>query len=179
MENIQDILKSSIRDIPDFPKKGIVFKDITTLLNNKEAYFTLIEHLANRYKNKDIDYIVGLDARGFIFGSSLATMLKVGFVPVRKKGKLPFDTYSKSYELEYGQDEVQIHKDAFRDTKNPKILLIDDLLATGGTSLASISLIQQAGGQIVESCFILNLAFLNAKEKLEKIAPVYTLLDID
>jgi len=179
MSNIQDILRKSIRDIPDFPKKGVVFKDITTLLNDHTAFSALMQHLFLRYKDKDIDYVAGIDARGFIFGSSLATMLDVGFVPIRKKNKLPYDTFSKSYDLEYGSDEVFIHKDAFRDTINPKVLLIDDLLATGGTANASLDLIGQANGEVVESCFILNLAFLKGKDKIEKIAPVYALLDID
>ena len=115
------IINDAIRDIPDFPKPGIIFKDITTLLNDKEAYGVLMNHLASRYKSYDLDFVAGIDARGFIFGAALAQMLGCGFVPIRKKGKLPYTTISEKYSLEYGFDEVEIHIDAFRDIKNAKV----------------------------------------------------------
>ena len=154
-----------------------MFKDITTLLNNKEAYQVLMNHLEERYKEMDLDYIVGLDARGFIFGAALADRLKIGFVPVRKKGKLPSATICEKYELEYGFDEVEIHLDAF-PKDNARVLIIDDLIATGGTATAASKLVIDAKATLVEICFILNLKFLKGDEKLEKFAPVYSILDI-
>ncbi len=171
------IIIDSIRDIPDFPKPGIVFKDITTLLNNPKAFKILMNHLEERYKEFELDYIVGLDARGFLFGSILADRLGIGFVPIRKKGKLPFETISAKYELEYGFDEVEIHKDAFLN-QNAKVLIIDDLCATGGTASASADLVQKTGANLVEVCFIMNLSFLNGSKKVEEFAPVYSVLDI-
>ena len=172
-----EILLESIRDIPDFPKPGIMFKDITTLLNNKEAYQLLMNHLEDRYKDFNLDYIVGLDARGFIFGAALADRLKIGFVPVRKKGKLPGATICEKYELEYGFDEVEIHLDAF-PKNNARVLIIDDLIATGGTAKAACKLVTDAKVNLVEICFIMNLKFLKGDEKLEEFAPVYSVLDI-
>ncbi len=168
----------SIRDIKDFPKEGIIFKDITTLLNNKEAFEILMSHLEDRYKQYNLDYIVGLDARGFIFGAALATRLKIGFVPVRKKGKLPGATISEKYALEYGFDEVEIHLDAFNNSKDAKVLIIDDLIATGGTATAAAKLIKDTKADLVEICFILNLTFLDGVKKLKDFAPVYSVLDI-
>lgn len=173
----KQIILNSIRDIPNFPKNGIMFKDITTLLNNHQAFKLLMDHLEQRYKTMNLNYIVGLDARGFIFGSILADRLNIGFVPIRKKNKLPSDTISKKYELEYGFDEVEIHKDAFLNT-NAKVLIIDDLCATGGTASASASLVQKVGATLVEVCFIMNLKFLKGDKKVEDFAPVYSVLDI-
>jgi len=170
----KQIILNSIRDIPNFPKKGIIFKDITTLLNNPKAFQTLINHLENRYKEYDLDYIAGIDARGFIFGSILADRLGVGFVPVRKKGKLPYTTVSEKYSLEYGFDEVEIHIDAFGDKKGAKVLLIDDLIATGGTAKAGVNLINKVDANCVECCFIAELTFLNGKETIN--TPIYTVL---
>jgi adenine phosphoribosyltransferase len=172
----------SIRDIPDFPKPGIVFKDITTLLNNKEAYHLLMDHLQDRYRGYGLDYVAGIDARGFIFGAALADRLGVGFVPVRKKGKLPYTTISEKYTLEYGVDEVEIHIDAFGENGQcngtpAKVLLIDDLIATGGTAKAAANLINKAGAHCVEACFILELTFLHDRESID--APVYSLLQVD
>jgi len=171
----RDIILNSIRDIPDFPKKGIIFKDITTLLNSPKALNTLMNHLESRYQNYNLDYIAGIDARGFIFGSILADRLGVGFVPVRKKGKLPYTTVAEKYSLEYGFDEVEIHIDAFRDKKGARVLLIDDLIATGGTAKAAANLINQVDAHCVECCFIAELLFLNGKDGIE--ADVYSVLE--
>jgi len=175
------IILDSIRDIPDFPKAGIIFKDITTLLSNPKALNTLMTHLENRYKPYNLDYIAGIDARGFIFGSILADRLGVGFVTVRKKGKLPYTTVAEKYSLEYGFDEVEIHIDAFasenNDGKDAKVLLIDDLIATGGTAKAAASLINKVGAECVEACFIMELDFLKGRDGID--APVYSVLHID
>lgn len=176
-EQDRKLIENSIRDIQDFPKEGIVFKDITTLLNNKEAFKTLMNHLEERYKSYDLDYVCGIDSRGFIFGAALADRLGIGFVPVRKKGKLPSTTVCEKYELEYGYDEVEIHLDAF-PKKNPRVLLIDDLIATGGTATASSTLIKKINADLVEACFILNLTFLDGVKKVEEHTPVYSVLDI-
>jgi len=172
----KQILESSIRDIPDFPKEGIIFKDITTLLNNPTALKTLMNHLEERYKNYNLDYIAGIDARGFIFGSILADRLNIGFVPVRKKGKLPYTTVAEKYALEYGVDEVEVHIDAF-PKENARVLLIDDLIATGGTAKAAASLIKKVGAECVEACFILELDFLKGRDGID--ADVYSVLHID
>jgi len=174
----REFLLNSIRDIPNFPKEGIVFKDITTLLNNKKAFNLLMQHLEDRYKEYDLDYIAGIDSRGFIFGAALATKLGIGFVPLRKKGKLPGATVSEKYALEYGFDEIEIHLDAFNNENNSKVLLIDDLIATGGTAQAAAKLIKDIKGDLVEICFLINLTFLNGVKKVEKLAPVYSVLDI-
>lgn len=174
----KQIILDSIRDIPDFPKPGIIFKDISTLLSNAKALDTLMTHLEERYKSYDLDFIAGIDARGFIFGSILADRLGIGFVPVRKKGKLPYTTVAEKYTLEYGFDEVEIHIDAFnyeREVKEPaKVLLIDDLIATGGTAKAAANLIDKVGAQCVEVCFIMELAFLKGREGFN--TPVYSVL---
>lgn len=173
------IIEDSIRDIKDFPKPGIVFKDITTLLNDKDAYSVLMKHLHDRYKDYNLDYIAGIDARGFIFGAALAQMIGLGFVPIRKKGKLPYTTISEKYSLEYGVDEVEVHIDAFRGVDNARVLMIDDLIATGGTANAAATLIKQAGGNCVEACFIIGLSFLDGIENLKEKTDVYTLIEVD
>lgn len=179
----EKILLDSIRDIQDFPKPGIVFKDITTLLSNPKSLNTLMTHLENRYKSYDLDYIAGIDARGFIFGSILADRLGLGFVTIRKKGKLPYTTVAEKYSLEYGFDEVEVHIDAFGkngcSTKDipAKVLLIDDLIATGGTAVAAASLIGKVGAKCIEACFVMELSFFNGKEKMN--VPVYSVLEID
>jgi adenine phosphoribosyltransferase len=173
------IIEGSIRDIKDFPKPGIVFKDITTLLNNAEAYSLLMKHLKARYESYDLDFIAGIDARGFIFGAALAQMLGVGFVPIRKKGKLPGTTVSQKYSLEYGFDEIEVHIDAFRDKKDAKVLLIDDLIATGGTAVAAAKLIQECDAKCVEACFIVGLEFLDGEKNLSEITPVYKILGVN
>jgi adenine phosphoribosyltransferase len=178
----KEIILDSIRDIPDFPKPGIIFKDISTLLSNPEAFNTLMDHLTNRYLGYELDYIAGIDARGFIFGAILADRLGVGFVPVRKKGKLPYTTVAEKYSLEYGFDEVEIHIDAFDSKDNPdgngaKVLLVDDLIATGGTAQAAANLIDRVGAHCVEACFVMELGFLKGREGIS--APVYSVLQID
>ncbi len=175
----KQIIENSIRNIKDFPKKGIVFKDISTMLNNKEAFAILMNHLHKRYKEYDLDYIAGIDARGFIFGGALAQMLGLGFVPIRKKGKLPYKTISQEYELEYGVDEIEIHVDAFSGVKNAKVLLIDDLIATGGTAKAAAKLINETDATCVEACFVLGLTFLDGIKNLSKITDVYSVIEVD
>ncbi len=180
--NTQDklYLLETIRDIPDFPKPGIVFKDITTLLNNPKAFRFLMDHLHQRYKDMDIDFVAGIDSRGFIFGAALADRLEKGFVPIRKQGKLPYTTIGEKYSLEYGFDEIEIHIDAFKsDKEKPNVLLIDDLIATGGTAKAAASLIEKSGAHCIEACFILNLTFLHGDEGLKDITEVYSVLEID
>ena len=171
------IIEESIREIKDFPKPGIVFKDITTLLNDKEAYGVLMNHLYQRYKEYNLDYIAGIDARGFIFGAALAQMLGLGFVPIRKKGKLPYTTISEKYALEYGVDEVEVHIDAFSAIPNARVLIIDDLIATGGTAKAAVTLVKQTGALCVEACFIIGLGFLDGIKKLEEKTTVYSLIE--
>ena len=173
------IIESAIRNIEDFPKPGIVFKDITTLLNNKEAFGVLMNHLYQRYKEYNLEYIAGIDARGFIFGGALAQMLGIGFVPIRKKGKLPYTTISQKYSLEYGVDEIEVHIDAFGNEKGAKVLLIDDLIATGGTAVAATQLINQTGAECVEACFIIGLNFLDGQKKLSELTQVYSLIEVD
>ncbi len=173
------IIEASIREIKDFPKEGIIFKDITTLLNNKEAYTLLMNHLYTRYKEYHLEYIAGIDARGFIFGAALAQMLQIGFVPIRKKGKLPYTTISEKYALEYGEDEIEVHIDAFGKKKGAKVLIIDDLIATGGTANAAATLVNKTGAECVECCFIIALTFLDGIKKLEEKTEVYSLIKVD
>ncbi len=175
----RDIIEGAVRDIPDFPKPGIVFKDITTILNNPAAFKTLQDHLYERYRSYELDYVAGIDARGFIFGSALARDLGVGFVPIRKKGKLPYTTVSEKYVLEYGIDEVEIHIDAFAEKPNARVLLIDDLIATGGTAAAASTLISKVGAECVEACFIMALTFLEGVKKLEENTAVYSVIEVD
>jgi adenine phosphoribosyltransferase len=172
------VLLNSIRDIENFPKEGIVFKDITTLLNNKDAFKLLMDHLEERYKDMGLEYIAGIDSRGFIFGAPLADRLGIGFVPIRKKGKLPSTTICEKYELEYGFDEVEIHIDAFENKEGAKVLMIDDLIATGGTAKAAAKLVLDTKADLVEVCFLMNLTFLDGDKKVKELAPVYSVLDI-
>jgi adenine phosphoribosyltransferase len=160
-------IKSAIRDIPDYPQKGIIFKDITTLLNNGELFSEVIDYFANKYK--DVDFVCGIESRGFIFGAAIAAKINKGFVPLRKNGKLPYTTVSEKYALEYGFDEIEIHIDAFRDVKNPKVLLVDDLIATGGTAEAAIKLIRNIGGDIKAAAFLIELTFLDGAKKLKEL----------
>jgi adenine phosphoribosyltransferase len=163
---MSEILKSKIRTVPNWPKKGIMFRDITTLLKDKEGYNHMIDLLTKRYKNMRIDLVAGIESRGFITGAVLAHQLGIGFVPIRKPGKLPAETISEEYELEYGKDKIEIHMDAIK--KGDHVLLADDLIATGGTALAACKLIEKLGGKIAECCFIVDLPDLGGKKKLEK-----------
>ncbi|MEW6608625.1 MAG: adenine phosphoribosyltransferase [bacterium] len=158
-------LKSYIRDIPDFPKEGIIFKDITPLWKDKNAFAQAIDTIVDRYKKHKVDVVVGVEARGFIVGAPVAYKLGVGFVPMRKPGKLPYKTTSVSYELEYGIDTIEMHEDAVESGQ--EVLIIDDLLATGGTAKAMCKLVEKAGGKVVALAFIVELAFLHGREKLK------------
>ena len=161
----ENVVENSIRTIPDFPKKGIMFRDITTLLKDTKAMGKVMEALCGRYKDKDITLIAGIESRGFVFGSILADRLNVGFVLVRKKGKLPAPTYSQEYDLEYGKDQIEVHKDAIG--KEDKFLIIDDLIATGGTASAFVKILQRLGVSIVEAAFVVELEDLKGRENLE------------
>ncbi|MBP1682068.1 MAG: apt [Proteobacteria bacterium] len=173
-------LLNSIREIEDFPKPGIKFKDITTLLGDAKAFTLLMDHLVERYTTMEIDYIAGIESRGFIFGAALAARLKTRFVPIRKPGKLPYTTISEKYSLEYGVDAVSIHIDAFQTAgkAKPKVLLIDDLIATGGTATAAVNLINKAGAECIEACFVINLTFLQGDLDIKKTTSVYSVLEV-
>ncbi len=160
-------IKKVIRDVPDFPKPGIIFKDITPILQNADVFQKTIQALVKRYQGKNFDKIAGVESRGFLFGAALAYALNKSFVLVRKKGKLPWKTVSMTYDLEYGSDTIQMHEDAV--SPGEIVLLVDDLLATGGTSLAACGLIQKMGGKIFECCFVVELDFLQGREKLKNI----------
>ncbi|PIV85058.1 MAG: adenine phosphoribosyltransferase [Nitrospirae bacterium CG17_big_fil_post_rev_8_21_14_2_50_50_9] len=168
-----DELKKMIRDIPDFPKKGIIFKDITTLLSNKKAFARAIDTLANRYIDRKIDLVVGIESRGFVIGAALAYRLGAGIILVRKPGKLPYKTHKTVYELEYGTDQLEIHQDAIQPGQN--VVIADDLIATGGTIRATIDLVEKLQGNIVECAFLVELQFLNGRKKLDGY-PVFSLL---
>jgi adenine phosphoribosyltransferase len=157
-------LAKLVRDVPNFPIEGILFKDITTLLRDGPAWASVIDHLAARYHTSRVDLVVGVESRGFIFGGALAHQLKAGFVPVRKRGKLPAPTIEEEYELEYGRDVLAIHEDAV--TPGQRVLVVDDLLATGGTMAATLRLIDRLGGMVVGTAFLIELAFLKGRERL-------------
>jgi len=169
-------LKKIIRNIPDFPKKGIIFRDITPLIGNKETFKFVTDAFAKRYRDKKIDYIISVESRGFIFGAALAYVIGAGLIPVRKKGKLPYQTLEVSYDLEYGKDTLEIHKDAFE--KGKRVLILDDLLATGGTTRATIDLVGKLGGEVVEAAFAIELEFLKGREKIKDV-PVFSLVKYD
>ncbi len=159
------IVKSKIRTVPHWPKQGVMFRDITTLLKDSEGFNRMVNLLVERYKEVKIESVVGIESRGFIVGGVLAHKLNVGFIPIRKPNKLPAETISEEYELEYGKDKIEIHKDAI--SQGNKVLLVDDLIATGGTALAACNLIKKLGGEIIECCFIIDLPDLGGKKKLE------------
>ncbi|MDP2805161.1 MAG: adenine phosphoribosyltransferase [Gallionellaceae bacterium] len=159
-------IKSKIRTVPHYPKQGIMFRDITTLLKDPIGMRMMVDELVRRYKDVKIDKIAGIESRGFILGAPLAYALGKGFIPIRKKGKLPAETIGHDYELEYGTDRIEIHTDAV--SKGEKILLVDDLIATGGTAEAACKLIDKMGGQIVECCFIVDLPDIGGRKRLEK-----------
>ena len=158
-------LKKVIRDVPDFPKQGVIFKDITTLLKDKEAFKYTIDKMVERYRGEDISQIIGIESRGFIFGAALAYNLNTGFIPVRKPGKLPAETVTEQYQLEYGNDAVEMHKDAL--APGEKVLIVDDLLATGGTALATARMVEQLGAKVVGFSFLIELESLRGREKLK------------
>ena len=158
-------LKAAVRDVPDFPVKGILFKDITPILQDGRLFRTAVDALANRHKSRKIDAVVGIDARGFIFAGAVAYKLGVGFVPVRKKGKLPYKTVVTSYTLEYGSETSEMHVDAIK--KGGNVVIVDDLLATGGTAMAAATLVKQLGGTITEIDFLIELSFLKGRERLK------------
>ncbi|MBK8000897.1 MAG: adenine phosphoribosyltransferase [Verrucomicrobia bacterium] len=166
-------LRDAIRNVPDFPKPGIQFKDITPVLADSKLFAGCIELLIDGFKPGEIDTVVGIDARGFIFASAAALRLNAGFVPVRKKGKLPFDTHEQSYELEYGSNTIAIHTDAVKP--GSRVLLIDDLLATGGTAEAAAMLLQKVGAKILEAAFFIELKDLNGRERIQH-CPVRSLV---
>ena len=157
-------LKKLIRGVPDFPKKGILFYDITTLLKDKVGFAKLIDALSERFIGRDVDLVLGIEARGFIFGPALAYRLNAGFVPVRKPGKLPAETARMTYDLEYGQDTLEMHKDAIKPGQS--VIIVDDLLATGGTAKATVKLVESLGGKVASLAFIVELDFLKGREKL-------------
>jgi adenine phosphoribosyltransferase len=159
-----DRLRASVRDVPDFPKQGIVFKDITPILKDGELFRASVDLFLEQCRGKKIDKIVGIDARGFLFGSAVAYELGIGFVPLRKKGRLPYKTESAKYSLEYGEAEMELHVDAI--TRGEQIVLIDDLLATGGTSASATTLINKVGGELVAAIFLIELEFLRGRDKL-------------
>jgi adenine phosphoribosyltransferase len=158
-------LKKYIRDIPGFPKEGIIFKDITTLLKNPKAFKKAIDTMALKFKGRKIDAILSVESRGFLFGAALAYKLGAGIIPIRKKGKLPYKTHSISYDLEYGKDTLEIHQDAFK--AGARVLIVDDLLATGGTTRAVIDLVEMMGGKIDGLAFLIELLPLKGREKLK------------
>jgi len=158
-------LRAAVRDVPDFPKKGIVFKDITPLLSDSGLFRASIDLFLERCRGREIDKIVGIDARGFLFGSAVAYKLGLGFVPIRKRGKLPYRTDTAKYSLEYGEAEVEMHTDAVREGE--RIVLVDDLLATGGTSAAAAVLIRNTGADLLEAQFLIELEFLQGRKRLE------------
>ena len=166
-------LAKAIRTVPDFPKAGIQFKDITPVLADARLFAGSIDHLTGPFKPGSVDAVVGIDARGFIFAAAAALQLQCGFIPVRKKGKLPFTTIEESYDLEYGSSTVAIHSDAIKP--GARVLLVDDLLATGGTAQAAASLLNRMGAQILEISFLIELSFLNGREKLKGL-PVRSLV---
>lgn len=158
-------VKDKIRDVIDFPKEGIVFRDITTALKDQETLKVMIDYLCDKFKDEKIDYVAGIESRGFIFGMPMAYKLNAGFVPIRKPNKLPAETYTQSYELEYGTDTIEVHKDAFPE--GSKVLIVDDLLATGGTAEAACKLVKKTGADLVGMAFLIELEDLKGREKLQ------------
>lgn len=170
-------LKSVIRTIPHWPKQGVMFQDITTLLKDAHAFNYVIDNFCERYKNVPIDLVAGVESRGFILGGAIAHKLHKGFIPIRKEGKLPHKTEKESYELEYGRATVEVHVDAI--PKGSKVLLVDDLVATGGTAIAAAKLIEKLGGKVVECAFIIGLPALGGMKKLKEKYEIVTLVDFE
>ena len=178
MERRHIALKDSIRSIPDYPKPGIVFRDITTLLSDPRAFRRAVDALVHPYAGGRIDQVAGIEARGFILGGAVAHQLSAGFVPVRKKGKLPHKTVSIAYTLEYGTDELEIHVDAIKP--GDRVLLVDDLIATGGTATAAVNLLRRIGAEVVAACFVIDLPEIGGAQKLRDLdVPVRTLMEFE
>lgn len=171
---MSQLVKDKIRAVNDFPKEGIIFRDITTALKDAETLKVMVDYLCKQFEGEKIDYVVGIESRGFIFGMPMAYHLNAGFVPIRKPNKLPAKTLKESYELEYGTDTIEIHADAIEP--GSRVLVVDDLLATGGTACAACNLIKQTGAEIVGVAFLIELLDLNGRDKLEKDTRVVTML---
>ena len=165
-------IRETIREIPDFPEEGVMFKDITTVLRDGTLFHDIVNHFADRYRNRNIDRIAGIESRGFIFGAAVAHELEVGLTIVRKPGKLPYETVGVDYSLEYGTDRVEVHTDAM--DQGDRVVVIDDLLATGGTAAATLKLMDRLGAQVVETAFMLELGFLSGRDKLGD-TPLYAI----
>ncbi|WP_306118448.1 MULTISPECIES: adenine phosphoribosyltransferase [unclassified Roseitalea] len=175
---LRETLEAAIRSIPDYPKPGIVFRDITTLLGNASAFRRSVDELVHPYAGTKIDKIAGVEARGFILGGAMSHQLSAGFVPIRKKGKLPHETVRIAYSLEYGVDEMEMHKDAVR--AGEKVILVDDLIATGGTAEGAVKLLQQMGADVIAACFVIDLPDLGGRGKIEALGvPVRTLIEFE
>ncbi|MAZ16900.1 adenine phosphoribosyltransferase [Oricola sp.] len=176
--SLRDTLEASIRTIPDYPKRGVMFRDITTLLGDARAFRRSIDELVHPYAGTKIDKIAGVEARGFILGGAMSHQLSAGFVPIRKKGKLPYETVRIAYSLEYGIDEMEMHKDAVKTGE--RVILVDDLIATGGTAEGAVKLLQQMGAEVVAACFIVDLPDLGGRKKIEALGvPVRTLIEFE
>lgn len=174
----EEILRDSIRSIADYPKPGIVFRDITTMLGNARAFRRAVDELVQPFAGSKIDQVAGIEARGFILGGAVAHQLSSGFVPLRKKGKLPHETVSIAYSLEYGVDEMEVHKDAIKPGE--RVILIDDLIATGGTAVAAAKLLKRIGADVVAACFVIDLPALDGRKKLEDLGvPVRSLIEFE
>lgn len=171
-ERLDERIRETIRDIPDFPKEGVVFKDITTVLRDGALFSDIVDHLADRYRDRDVDRIAGIESRGFIFGAAVAHELHTGLTIIRKPGKLPYKTIAVDYSLEYGTDRVEVHVDAVED--GDRVVVIDDLLATGGTAGASLKLMDRLDAEVLEAAFVLELGFLSGREKLDD-TPTYSI----
>jgi len=176
--SLRDTLEAAIRTIPDYPKPGVMFRDITTLLGDARAFRRSIDELVHPYAGTKIDKIAGVEARGFILGGAMSHQLSAGFVPIRKKGKLPHDTVRIAYSLEYGVDEMEMHKDAVKTGE--RVILVDDLIATGGTAEGAVKLLQQMGAEVVAACFVIDLPDLGGRKKIEALGvPVQTLIEFE
>ena len=175
---LEEMLRATLRTIPDYPKPGIMFRDITTLLGNAQAFRRSVEELVHPYVGMKVDQIAGVEARGFILGGAMSHQLSAGFVPIRKKGKLPYDTVRIAYSLEYGIDEMEMHRDAIKPGE--KVILVDDLIATGGTAEGAVKLLQQMEADVVAACFVIDLPDLGGRKKIEDLGvTVRTLIEFE
>ncbi len=177
-DKLANQLKGLVRTIPNYPKEGIMFRDITTILSDAQGFKTCIDALSSKYEHSNIEAVAGIEARGFILGGAIADHLGTGFVPLRKKGKLPWKTIGEEYELEYGTDVIEIHEDAVKPGE--RILLVDDLIATGGTAEAGIKLLRRAGAEVIGACFVIDLPDLGGKAKIEGLeVPCHVLIEFE